>query len=228
MKWFRAPLDEAAQRLRREKMVARDIAQPTERGRPPVGNPAVLQTIATVPRHRFVPQRLSRRAYEDGPLPIGHGQTISQPYMVAIMTELLNPEPSHSILEIGTGSGYQTAVLANLVKYVYSVEIITEFEDLVRDRLDGLGYRNVSLRVGDGAEGWPEHGPYDGIMVTAAVERIPQPLIDQLKPFGRMIVPIGPRAQVQSLMIVSKRADGVVDQHCAMHACFVSLVGNAP
>ncbi len=169
----------------REHMVARQIAA---RG---VSNPRVLEAMRSVERHRFVPPDAVDLAYTDQPLPIGHGQTISQPYIVALMTELLDPQPSDTVLEIGTGSGYQAAVLATLVSHVYTIEIIPALADEAARRLEELGYHNVTVRCADGYRGWPEHAPFDGIIVTAAPPTIPRPLLDQLAPGARLVVPVG-------------------------------------
>ncbi|MEN8199395.1 MAG: protein-L-isoaspartate(D-aspartate) O-methyltransferase [Thermodesulfobacteriota bacterium] len=165
----------------------------------------VLKAMESVPRHLFVPRRLRSRAYMDGPLPIGHGQTISQPFIVAYMTQILEIQPAHRVLEIGTGSGYQAAVLSHLAKRVHTVEIIPELAGSATRRLSDLGYRNVLVKQGDGYHGWPEQGPFDGIMVTAAAEFIPPPLIRQLKEGGKMIIPVGSPFHVQQLMLVSKK-----------------------
>lgn len=169
---------------------------------------SVLRAMLTVPRHRFVPPELAAEAYRDRPLPIGHGQTISQPFIVALMTELLDPRPDARVLEIGTGSGYQAAVLAACVAKVYTIEIVAPLGESARDRLKELGYRNVEVRIGDGYKGWPEAAPFDAIMVTAAPDHIPQPLIEQLAPSGRMVIPVGSRYGVQELLVITKDLDG--------------------
>lgn len=173
-----------------------------------VRNERVLEAIARVPRHLFVPEAHRPEAYGDHPLPIGRGQTISQPYIVAYMTELLDPRPEHRVLEIGTGSGYQTAVLAELVREVYSIEIIDELAERARGVLTSLGYTHVRLRTGDGYRGWPEAAPFDGILVTAAPPEIPQALVDQLAVGGTLVVPVGPTGNVQMMTVVRKSADG--------------------
>jgi len=165
--------------------------------------------MEAVPRHLFVPEEYQDRAYDDGPLPIGYGQTISQPYIVAYMTELLNVGPDDVVLEIGTGSGYQAAVLSRIVKKVYTVEIIEELGLAAKERLKALNYDNVEVKIGDGYYGWEEHAPYDGIIVTAASEYIPPPLIQQLKDKGRMIIPVGSPFSVQNLMLVEKSGDKI-------------------
>ena len=170
----------------------------------------VIDALGSVPRHEFVPRNMRDAAYENRPLPIGHGQTISQPYIVAIMTNLLQVGKSDRVLEIGTGSGYQIAVLAELVKKAYSIEIIEPLGKQAKERLHHLGYENIELKIGDGYYGWPEEAPFDAIMVTAAASHIPPPLIKQLKPGGRMLIPVGSRFMVQELLLVQKSASGEV------------------
>jgi protein-L-isoaspartate(D-aspartate) O-methyltransferase len=177
-----------------------------------VKDPRVLDAMRTVPRHFFVPDHLEAAAYNDHPLPIGHDQTISQPYIVAYMTELLKVAPDHRVLEIGTGSGYQAAVLSKLAKEVYTIEIVPELARNAAETLKTLGYANVQVRAGDGYAGWPEKAPFARIMVTAAPERIPQPLIDQLAPGGLLVIPVGERNDTQWMTIVEKTATGVVQR----------------
>jgi protein-L-isoaspartate(D-aspartate) O-methyltransferase len=179
------------------------------------------------PRDRFVPAELVPQAYDDRPLPIGYGQTISQPYIVAKMTELLEPKREHKVLEIGSGSGYQAAVLSPLVAHVYTIEIIEPLGTAVRQRLAALGYKNVEVRVGDGYFGWPERAPFDGIILTAAANDIPPPLIEQLKPGGRIVIPVGSPFQTQMLMLVTKGSKGPRDLQVRnlMPVAFVPLVG---
>lgn len=184
----------------------------------------VLRVMALVPRHKFVPYWLSGRAYDDSPLPIGYGQTISQPYIVAEMTRLLQLSSASRILEIGTGSGYQTAVLAEFTPHVFSVEIVPELADQARERLRHLGYADVQVRSGDGWHGWPEHGPFDGIIVTCSAGQIPPPLIRQLAPGGRMVIPVGPPFSTQWLMLVTKDASGTVSTQSLMAVAFVPFI----
>lgn len=165
---------------------------------------STLNAMKSVPRHLFVPENLQSQAYEDRPLPIGFGQTISQPFMVAFMTEIIQPKSNSRILEIGSGSGYQAAVLAQIVQQVYTVEIVPELGSQVKKKYESLGYANVISKTGDGYYGWEEHAPYDAIVVTAAAESIPSPLIDQLKVGGRMIIPVGSPFAVQNLILVEK------------------------
>ena len=181
-----------------------------------------------MPRHRFVPAGLSAAAYENRPLPIGAGQTISQPFMVALMTALLDPQPGHSVLEIGTGSGYQAAVLSRLVERVYSVETVPELARTAAAALRALGYTNVELLTGDGNQGWPEHAPYDGIIVTAAAPVIPPALIEQLKPGGKLVIPSGPQYGPQELLLLSKNEHGQVQRRSVIAVAFVPLVGRTP
>ena len=185
--------------------------------------PKVLDAMRRVPRHRFVPEAEQRHAYRDTPLPIGRGQTISQPYIVALMTELVEPRAESRVLEIGTGSGYQAAVLAEIVDHVYSIEIEDELARTARALLDELGYDNVTVRAGDGYGGWPEHAPFDIIVVTAAPDHVPQALIDQLKPGGSMIVPVGPTYSVQELRLIEKDANGRLRQKNVAPVRFVPL-----
>ncbi|OQK18187.1 protein-L-isoaspartate O-methyltransferase [Methyloprofundus sedimenti] len=185
----------------------------------------VKAAIQQVPRYEFIPRELHYRAYENGPVPIGSGQTISQPYIVALMSDLLNTKPSDSILEIGTGSGYQTAVLSRMVQQVYSVEIIESLAAKALNRLNKLGYTNISLRTGDGYFGWPEHAPYDGIIVTAAAPCIPPSLIEQLKVGARMVIPLGFPNSYQELMLVEKKANGEIETQSILGVSFVPLTG---
>jgi protein-L-isoaspartate(D-aspartate) O-methyltransferase len=203
------------------KLEARDAA-------PWVGkadiDPRVMAAMAKVPRHEFVPPDLAYAAYEDGPLPIGYGQTISQPYIVALMTDLLQPEPEDVMLEVGTGSGYQSAVLSLLVSRVYSIEAVKALAEEAAARLKRLAYHNIETRWGDGYHGWPEHAPYDGIIVTAAAPAVPQPLIEQLKPGGRLVVPVSERLLGQNLLLLEKDKEGRIHQRSVLPVAFVPLV----
>jgi len=185
----------------------------------------VMAAIKQVPRHKFLPPDSRLLAYHNGPAPIGMGQTISQPYIVALMTDLLNTKPSDTVLEIGTGSGYQAAILSKLVKKVYSFEIIKELAGKARRRLKQLGYLNVTVHTGDGHAGWPEHAPFDGIIVTAAAPYIPQPLIEQLRTGGHLVIPVGVHYGYQELMVVTKTADGKIETRNVMGVSFVPLTG---
>jgi protein-L-isoaspartate(D-aspartate) O-methyltransferase len=187
-------------------------------------SPAVRKAMAKVERHRLVPPGEVARAYRNHPLPIGSGQTISQPYIVALSADLLNPKAQDVVLEVGTGSGYQAAVLAETVSRVYSIEIIASLGETARKRLEELGYGNVEVRIGDGYKGWPEKAPFDGIVVTAAAPRVPQALVEQLKTGGRMVIPVGGEAEIQYLKLLTKRADGGVDEKRVLPVRFVPLV----
>lgn len=208
--WTRAePAERAADAEAREQMV---LSQIERRG---VSDPDVLRAMRAVPRHRFVPEQYLSAAYDDHPLPIGYGQTISQPYIVAWMTELLELEPDYRVLEIGTGSGYQAAVLAEIVDEVYTVEIISELAASAEERLRGLGYDNVHVMRADGYWGWEEHAPYDAIIVTAAPDHVPQPLVQQLKEGAHLVIPIGPPGGYQSLWQFSMVEDELVAREIA-------------
>lgn len=184
----------------------------------------VLAAMAAVPRHYFVPDELQDAAYDNGPLPIGHGQTISQPYIVALMTDLLRSRPDDVILEVGTGTGYQTAVLARLVRQVYSLEVVAPLAGAAAERLHRLGCHNVEVRHGDGYAGWPEHAPYDGIIVTAAAPYIPAALMAQLKPGARLVIPVGDVGAPQQLLLVEKDAAGALSERAVLPVAFVPLV----
>ncbi len=201
----------------RQKMADRQIAG---RG---IRNPAVLAAMKTVPRHCFVPERQKRHAYRDGPLPIGHGQTISQPYIVAIMSELLDVKPGESVLEVGTGSGYQAAVLAAMGIDVFTIEIVAPLGERAARTLKELGYETVHTRIGDGYKGWPDQAPFDGIIVTAAPSRIPHPLIEQLAENGRMVIPVGPVRGVQQLLLLRK-INGKIKRERIFDVRFVPMV----
>jgi protein-L-isoaspartate(D-aspartate) O-methyltransferase len=188
-------------------------------------DPKVLEALRLVPRHEFVPAALRADSYADRPLPIGYGQTISQPLIVALMTHLLEPGPSSVVLEVGTGSGYQAAVLAPLVRKVYSIEIIPALAESAAKRVSWLGYANVSVQQGDGYYGLPQAAPFDGIIVTAAAGHIPPPLLQQLKPGGRMVIPIGPPLGQQHLTVVERNPEGRVRTRRVMFVRFVPLTG---
>ena len=185
----------------------------------------VLQAMMRVERHEFVPDKSRPQAYRNHPLPIGYGQTISQPYIVALMTDLLEISADDSVLEIGTGSGYQAAVLAELAAQVYSIEIVEPLAKQVRERLTRLGYRNITTRLGDGYFGWEEHAPFDSIIVTAAASHVPPPLVRQLKRGGRMVIPVGGQFQVQFLLLVEKDLQGEVTSRQLTAVRFVPLTG---
>jgi protein-L-isoaspartate(D-aspartate) O-methyltransferase len=216
--------DDAA---RRERLVAEVDAMYAETQRE-TGlarmSPAVRKALGKVERQRFVPRGQADLAYRNQPLPIGSGQTISQPYIVALSTDLLQPQPEHVVLEVGTGSGYQAAMLAEVVKQVYTIELLEDLGRSAGTRLAELGYRNVEVRIGDGYAGWPDKAPFDGILVTAAAPRIPPALIEQLKSGGRMVIPVGGDGWVQYLKVVTKRADGGYDQRDVIPVRFVPLV----
>lgn len=206
--------------LQRERMVNGQIASRD------VTDPAVLRAMRRVLRHLFVPEAARAEAYGDFPLPIGHGQTISQPYIVAYMTELLHLKPGSKTLEIGTGSGYQAAVLAEVTRTnVYSIEIVEPLAKMAADRLKQLGYGQVVVKHGDGYLGWPQHAPFDAIIVTAGAEHVPPPLIEQLKRGGRMVIPVGGAWAVQSLVIIEKLANGTVKRQDDIPVRFVPLTG---
>jgi len=184
----------------------------------------VIKAIAATPRHRFVSPEQQDWAYADRPLPIGRGQTISQPFIVALMTELLALEPEERVLEVGTGSGYQAAVLAHLVQQVYSLERIPELANEATQRLRELGLSNVEVRTGDGSQGWEEHAPFDGVIVTAAAAEVPSELVRQLKPGGRLVIPVGLPHQTQDLRVLDKDPQGVVRSRSVLPVVFVPLI----
>jgi protein-L-isoaspartate(D-aspartate) O-methyltransferase len=189
-------------------------------------SPAVIDAMRRVPREQFVPVEAMAYAFDNGPLRIGCGQTISQPYIVALMTDLLEPQPGDRVLEIGTGSGYQAAVLSLLVRQVDTVEIIPELAASATERLQRLGFDNVSVRLGDGGHGWPERAPFDKIILTAAAPEVPQPLLEQLKPGGRLVLPVGPPHGYQELQLVIKAADGAITADTVLSVAFVPLTGD--
>jgi len=203
----------------REQMVERQLA-----GRD-ITDPLVLEAMRKVPRHLFVPEELRGSAYEDRPLPIGHGQTISQPYIVALMTQLARAAPGKTALDVGTGSGYQAAVLASIVDRVSSIEILCDLADQARERLQRLGYDNVEVRCGDGFAGWPDRAPFDVIIVAAAPRSVPQPLIDQLAPGGRLVIPVG--GVSQQLLVIEKDETGRIRRFTQGDVRFVPMTGEA-
>lgn len=186
---------------------------------------AVMASMNTVKRHELVPRSERRFAYENRPLPIGYGQTISQPYIVALMTELVEPDADDVVLEVGTGSGYQAAILAELVDHVYSIEIIEALATRAKQDLLRLGYKNITTKLGDGYYGWEEHGPFDSIVVTAAAGHVPPPLIEQLKPGGRLVIPVGSRFMTQTLLLLEKTEKGEVITRQFGAVRFVPLTG---
>lgn len=213
--------DSDAYRAAREKMVSEQLAAPA-RG---IENARVLEAMRRVPRHLFVPERLRDSAYEDHPLPIGHGQTISQPYVVAFMTEAVDVDPGEKVLEIGTGSGYQAAVLAELGAEVWSIEIVGALAESAKKSLEEAGYPGVHVRHGDGYQGWPEAAPFDMVVVTASPDHIPQPLIDQLRVGGKMIIPVGDSLR-QELVFLEKTEEGV-ERRKVLPVRFVPMTGEA-
>ena len=215
------PLDPQAKPADPFVDLRRDMVEQQIRRRQ-VRAPNVLEAMEEVPRHRFVPEHQQGSAYVDSPLPIGDGQTISQPYVVALMTELLELDEDSTVLEIGTGSGYQAAVLSRIARRVYSIEIRQGLGEQARGLLDDLGYDNVEVRIGDGYKGWPEAAPFDGIIVTAAPERIPQPLVDQLRLGGKMVIPVG--RFLQELLVITKTEDGIQTREVA-GVRFVPMIG---
>jgi len=207
-----------------EEVVADAVFTSSYSGRAAL-NPNVVAAMKRVERHRFVPAELASYAYLNRPLPIGYGQTISQPFIVALMTDLMNLKEGDRVLEIGTGSGYQAAILAKTAKAVYSIEIIEPLGKEAAQRLKSMGYGNVETRVGDGYYGWPEAAPFDAIMVTAAASHVPPPLIKQLKPGGRMVIPLGTQFLTQYLMLLEKQVDGTVTSRQILPVRFVPLTG---
>ncbi len=205
--------------MERQRMIEVDL-----KGRG-IRDPIVLRAMERVRREAFVPEESRRSAYNDHPLPIGQGQTISQPYIVALMTELAAVDEESAVFEVGTGSGYQAAVLAEIVRQVYTVEIVPELAESAAARLAELGYSNVTVRAGDGYVGWPEHAPFDAILVTAAPERVPPPLIEQLKVGGRLVIPVGPVHAVQHLKVIVRNADGTTAERNTIPVRFVPMTG---
>lgn len=222
-----AQQDFAAQRLQMVEEIAR-MARDTrfETGRAALGE-RTMAAMANVPRHLFVASAHADSAYLNRPLAIGLGQTISQPFIVALMTDLMEIKPADSVLEIGTGSGYQAAVLALLAGTVYTIEIVEPLGREAARRFETLGYRNINTRIGDGHQGWAEHAPFDAIMVTAAAREVPPALVEQLKPGGRLVIPIGMQSGVQTLFLLRKGTDGKVTRQAVLAVRFVPLTGGS-
>jgi protein-L-isoaspartate(D-aspartate) O-methyltransferase len=220
--------DESKFALARQRMIADIEWTQREVGRA-TGSPTldrrVLAVMGDVPRHLFVPRGRQDSAYENRPLPIGYGQTISQPYVVAVMTDLLRIKPGDRVFELGTGSGYQAAILAKLAREVYTVEIVAPLGKEAAERLAALGFANVQVKVADGYHGWPEHAPFDAIMVTAAASHVPPPLVRQLKPGGRMVIPVGTSFLTQHLLLIEKANDGALTTRQVLPVSFVPLTG---
>ena len=215
--------DPAASRLDMMRAVDADVARsPEVLGRPRL-SPEIHAAMLEVPRHEFVPEEMRRWAHDNRPLPIGHGQTISQPTIVAMMSDLLAVGPGDTVLEVGTGSGYQAAVLSEICAHVHTIEIVPELAHTARKQLAALGYENVTVYEGDGYKGVPEHAPYAGIIVTAAPDHVPPDLLDQLAPGGRLVIPVGHQGRVQELTVLEKSADGRVTRHEVLPVRFVPL-----
>ena len=207
------------------KLIERDVEETSRYLDKDALDPRVMEVINKVPRHQFVPPETRPSAYWNTPLPIGYGQTISQPYIVAIMTDLLKLSEQDQVLEIGTGSGYQAAVLAELVDKVYTIEIIEPLAIQARERFKELGYSNIETRIADGYYGWEEHAPFDAIIVTAAASHIPHALIEQLKPGGRMMIPVGSNFMTQQLLLITKDEQGEIQTQQILPVRFVPLTG---
>jgi len=217
---------EAAVSAAQDRFAARRAAMVAEQlARRDISAPEVLAALGRVPRHEFVPQAYRDRAYADGPLPIGHAQTISQPYVVALMTQLVRPDSTDKALDVGTGSGYQAAILAEIVDRVYGIEIVCPLAEEAAARLDRLGYEKVTVRCGDGYAGWPEHAPFDVIILAAAPDHVPPALVEQLAPGGRLVLPVG--RGVQELVLIEKGADGTVTRRDVLPVRFVPMTGAA-
>ena len=220
--------DYAAQRLRLVAEVEAMYAETRGQTGLPTMSPGVRAALGKVERHRLVPPEQRALAYRNHPLPIGQGQTISQPYIVALSTDLLALQARHVVLEVGTGSGYQAAVLAEIVQRVFSIEIVESLAVAAGKNLKELHYQNIEIRIGDGYQGWPEQGPFDAIVVTAAAPRVPEALVAQLKPGGRMVIPVGAAGEVQELLLIVKNADGKLERKSVLPVRFVPLVPSAP
>jgi protein-L-isoaspartate(D-aspartate) O-methyltransferase len=212
-------------RIRPDLAAVRELMVETQLRARGVRDGAVLEAMRVVPREAFLSERQAPYAYEDGPLPIGEGQTISQPYIVAVMSAAVAPRPADRVLEIGTGSGYSAAVLATIVREVYTIERLPALAESASRRLAALGYRNVHVRCGDGTLGWPEHAPYDAIIVTAGGPRIPPALLDQLGAGGRLVMPVGDELRHQELVRVRRQPDGTLTQEALEPVAFVPLIG---
>jgi protein-L-isoaspartate(D-aspartate) O-methyltransferase len=225
-----APASAAKDFVAERRQMVGDIEALVRQTRAELGKEAfdarVMDVMGTVPRHEFVPDDQRRYAYRNRPLPIGHGQTISQPYIVALMTDLARVRPGDRVLEVGTGSGYQAAVLSHLAGEVYTIEIVEPLGMQAAERLRRLGHANVQVRLGDGYHGWEAHAPYEAILVTAAASHVPPPLLRQLKPGGRMVIPVGAAFMVQQLMLVEKHEDGSLTTRQVLPVRFVPLTGN--
>ncbi|CAB3797908.1 Protein-L-isoaspartate O-methyltransferase [Pararobbsia alpina] len=218
--------DFASRRAGMVKVIAALTADTsTETGRHAL-DARVMAAMEQVPRHKFVPPEEEPYAYENRPLPIGYGQTISQPYIVALMTDLMRVKPTDVVLEVGTGSGYQAAILATLARAVYTIEIVEPLGRQAQERLQRLAYKQVETRVGDGYYGWEAHAPYDAIVVTAAASHVPPPLMRQLKPGGRMVIPVGAQFLTQYLLLIEKSDDGTVSTQQILPVRFVPLVAH--
>ena len=223
--WAGAAEDYTVLRQRLVEQVSEDVIRTRAYTGKGALDERVMRVLGMVGRHRFVPPNLHSQAYENRPLPIGYGQTISQPYIVALMTDLLSPQAGDVVLEIGTGSGYQAAILSRLVGQVYSIEIIPELAVSASERLQRLGFGNVEVKNADGYYGWQEHAPFDAIIVTAAISHIPPPLVQQLKPGGVLMIPVGPVFQVQQLSMVRKDTDGEITTRQVLPVRFVPFTG---
>ena len=215
--------DYAAARARLLREIEQDFRATVSDTGVSAPSPALRRALDTVPRERFVPPALAARAYENNPLPIGEGQTISQPFIVALMTELLQLPPGARVLEVGTGSGYQAAILAEMGMRVHSIEIVAPLAERARAALDAAGYASVVTRIGDGYQGWPDAAPFDGIIVTAAPDHVPPALVEQLKPGGRMVIPVGPNWLSQELRVIRKEPDGRTVTQRTLPVRFVPL-----
>jgi len=224
LRWHRPRSKE--RRDERDRLVDRGIARAGPFS-PAIRDQRVIKALRAVPRHKFVPPQRQRSAYDDTPLPIGHGQTISQPYIVALMTDLLELQPGQKVLEIGTGSGYQAAVLTELTPYVFSIEIVEPLYKQAVQRFERLGYQTVKTKQADGYDGWAEHAPFDAIIVTCAAGHVPPPLWDQLKPGGRLVIPLGAVYDVQRLVVLTKQAGGSRKSRNVLSVRFVPMTGKS-